>query len=477
MTLLDRLPGRADLALAATGMMLTAIFVAGVERVGPRAVFVVLFGGAAFAGLVAAFLAVPHVAVAFTVVYFALLPTLQVFVALPTGTKELVTVAALLAAAILFVRRRSVRAPGRLDGWLTVLFALLFGLYAVNIGGGLTGETGHDDAWFHGIRLFWAPLCLFIAGASLRNPRRTLHWGLVALVAVGVINSLYGLLQQAIGVQGLMDYGYRYGSQVREISGSLRSFGTVDEPFAYAGLLLLALAAVFLWFRRSWWTTLAFGVIALGLLVSYVRTAALIVVALAGVAAARRGHGRYAVLLILAASAIAAATFASASQKTADRAVQVNPTTYLTLNGRTNIWKSTLDSPADWLFGRGVGATGTASQRATRTLGGEGYTGSSGGTVVDSSYFAIIADVGVVGLAVLLVLFALVLERARTPARRGDRAAWLATGLLTVTLLDGLTRESFVGFPTAYIAMLLTGVAWAVWTTEPRPDTPPPLRR
>jgi hypothetical protein len=155
--------------------------------------------------------------------------------------------------------------------------------------------------------------------------------------------------------------------------------------------------------------------------------------------------------------------------------VQVNPTTYLTLNGRTNIWKSTLNSPADWTFGRGVGATGTASQRATRGVADASSSAAKGGSIVDSSYFAVIADVGVIGLAVLFAFFVRVFEKARAAARRGERGGWLAMGLLAVTVLDALTRESFTGFPTAYVAMLMIGVAWAAWT-EPPPAAPAPTR-
>jgi hypothetical protein len=468
MTLFERLPGRAEVFLAGTGVMLTALAVASTERIGSRTTVLYMLALMTFVGVVAGFVIAPHVLVAATIVYFALLPTLKVFVSpLLGGTKDLIAVSALVAAGVLFIRRRAARAPGRLDAAVVVVLGLLLALYVLNIGGALSGESGHGVAWFHGVRLFGEPLALFVVGASLGNPRRALNWGVAALLAVSVANALYGVLQQAIGVEGLLAAGYEYGSHVRQIYGQLRSFGTLDEPFAYAGLLLLGLAASLVWSRRSVWNTVAVPIVAVGLLVSYVRTAALIALALVAVAAARRGYVLHAALMMVAAIAVAGAAFAAASQKTEERSVQVNPTTYLTLNGRTNIWKSTLDSPADWAFGRGVGATGTASQRAALPLTG-GSGDSDGGTVVDSSYFAIIADVGIVGLAVVLALFARVVGAAATPARRGDRSAWLAIALLTVVVLDGMTRESFVGFPTAYVAMLLIGLAWGVWATDRR---------
>jgi hypothetical protein len=349
-----------------------------------------------------------------------------------------------------------------------LLLGLILGLYVVNLGGALSGETGHGAPWFHGVRLFAEPICLFIFGTSVRNPHKTLTWSVWALVGVCVANAFYGLLQQVLGIGGLFALGYKYGVEVRQISGHLRSFGTVGEPFAYAGLLLLGLCVLLLWARANLFVTLAIASLGIGLLASYVRTAALISIAILGLAAARRGHGRYALPLMLAAFAGAAALFASASQEHATRSVQLNSTTYLTLNGRTNIWKDTLNSPADWLVGRGVGATGTASQRATRALASRNVGRTKGGSVVDSSYFVVIADIGLVGLGLLLAFFGKILLKARAAVRADERSGWLAIGLLAVTALDALTRESFTGFPTAYIAMLLIGVAWATWVEKPR---------
>lgn len=464
MTLLERLPGRGELVAAGAGIVLTFIAVLAVERVGAELTFALMLGSFTFVAFVAGFAFVPHVFVSATVAYFALLPTLQTFV--PSGlegTKELIIAAAVVAAVGLFIRRHATR----LDSGVLLLLGLIFGLYVVNLGGALTGETGHGIAWFHGVRLFAEPLCLFVFGATARNPHKTLKWSVAALIGACVVNAFYGLLQQAIGVAGLMGVGYRYGAEVRQVSGHLRSFGTLGEPFSYAGLLLLGVATLLLWYRRSIFVTLALAAVGVGLFFSYVRTAALIAVALLSLAAARLGHGRYAVLLMLAAVTGAAAVFATASQSTATRSVQVNPTTYLTLNGRTNIWKSTLNSPADWMFGRGVGATGTASQRATRALASRNTKRLKGGSVVDSSYFAVIADVGVLGLTIVVAFLARVFARARAAAFGGQRSGWLAMGLLTVTVLDALTRESFTGFPTAYISLLVIGVAWSTWTEEP----------
>jgi hypothetical protein len=464
MTSLDRLPARGDVVAAGAGASLTLGATLAVQRNGAASTLILMFGAAALAGFVAGFALAPHIFVSVAVAYFALLPLVERFVLADVGgTKELVTFAAGAATVGLLLRRSQLRL-GTAD---LVPLVLLLGLYIVNIGGALTGETGHGVAWFHGVRLFMEPLVLFVYGTSVRFPHKTLRWVVATLAATCLLNAAYGLLQQALGVGRLLDLGYTYGSEVRQVTGHLRSFGTMAEPFSYAAFLLLGVAVFILWYRRGALTSLALGVLALGLLFSFVRTAAVIAAAVLAVAATQRGYGRYAVPLLLAAVAAAAALFATASRETATRSVQVNPTTYLTLNGRTNIWKSTLNSPADWMLGRGVGATGTASQRAARGFSNGVPKPVKGGSVVDSSYFAVIADVGLLGLGLFLAFFARIVQQAVAAVRRGTPSGWLALGLLAVTLLDALTRESFTGFPTAYVSLLVIGIAWATWHEEP----------
>jgi hypothetical protein len=44
--------------------------------------------------------------------------------------------------------------------------------------------------------------------------------------------------------------------------------------------------------------------------------------------------------------------------------------------------------------------------------------------------------------------------------------AWLALGWLTVLLVDALSRSSLTGFPTAFLALLLVGLALAAAEQE-----------
>ena len=456
---------RVDLAVTGLGALATALAVAFVERTGTTAGLGLLLGVTAFVGVVLAYVAVPHVAVAATIPFFAVLPILRIFVhPLLGGTKDLVVFATVVAAAGVYFRRRAARQPWVPDRFVLVTVGLLLLLYVANVGGYLSRETGYGPAWFHGVRLVFEPLALLLVGMSLRDPQRTLRWAAASLVATGVAMALVGFAQQALGVGRLMELGFTYGHEVREAFGYLRSFGTLGEPFAYAGFMLLAAAAALVWARRGVPARFAVPLILLGLAVSFVRTAGVVVLALIGLALAQRGHIRFALTLLLIAVSGAIAIFAVGSQETSTRLVQVQGNQYLTLNGRTELWEEAVGSArSSWTFGRGVGATGTASQRARSTLTGAENQEAREGGVVDSAYLATVADVGLIGLGLLLALLARIAVLAWQAAKRGDRSGWLALGLLTVIMLDALTRESLTGFPTAYIGMLVIGLAVATW--------------
>jgi O-antigen ligase len=139
------------------------------------------------------------------------------------------------------------------------------------------------------------------------------------------------------------------------------------------------------------------------------------------------------------------------------------------------------------VFGRGVGKVGTAAARATVSIfpgASSSSTSDTGGdttnnsqlAAVDSGYLATIADVGIVGLIVLLAILGRAAAIGWRAARRGSAAGWLGLGLLVSMMIDALTRASFTGFPTAFLGLLLLGVCLAAARTgETRRRDPPAL--
>jgi uncharacterized membrane protein YhaH (DUF805 family) len=78
----------------------------------------------------------------------------------------------------------------------------------------------------------------------------------------------------------------------------------------------------------------------------------------------------------------------------------------------------------------------------------------------------VIADVGLIGLAALLGLFGRLITLATRAQKRGLAPGWIALALLTVLLIDAVTRASFTGFPTAFLGLLLVGVALGAATAD-----------
>ena len=162
-----------DLLTAATGAFLTLASIMAVGRYGAGKGLGLTIGGCVFLVLVSCFVLLPHVSVAGSIFYFAMLPTLKVFGSeLLGGTKDVIAFAAASAALVLVVQRRAGRAPVRIDRGVLALLALVALLYLFDIGGNLSGQSRYGLAWFHGIRLFAEPISLHLVGLCLRDPRR-----------------------------------------------------------------------------------------------------------------------------------------------------------------------------------------------------------------------------------------------------------------------------------------------------------------
>jgi len=461
---------RTDLGLFALGAFVMALTLAASTRLGEPLALTLLVLLAIFGAVVMAFVAAPHVAVASMIPLFALLPAIKaLYVPWMGPLKDVITVAAIFAAAITVLQaaRGGRRIPG--DLWIAALVGFLLALYAINVGGGL--ERGW--AWFHGVRLFSEPMLLLLVGMTLKNPRRTLRWSMISLVATACFVSLVGILQQLAGPSRLVDFGYLYDINVRTINGVLRSFGTLDEPFAYAAFLIFGFCAVVMWMPRGRLAYAAGTLIAIGLAVSIVRSAAIIGVAIFALLLARYGRTVTAVFL-LAIVAMTSLTFVLSEEATQRRVVQGGPTLFITLNGRTDAWKVVFSEPSEIPMGRGVGKVGTANDRATYKVTRTRQQAEAGSKalVVDSGYFVTVADIGIVGLAALLLLLGRLVLLARRAVARGRPEGWLALAIVLSLALDAVTRESFTAFPTAFLGLLLTGLALAAAADEPEEGAP-----
>ena len=453
---------RRDLTALAGGSLFTLAVVLATVKAGSSLGAGAFFAIALFCVLVVAWVYMPHMVIALTIPLFALLPAAKVLATPWIGPlKDFFVLAAAGALVAEAVRRRGNSGFALVDRRLMVLVTGLIGLYVINLGGDFATEN-YGIAWLQGIRLISEPLILLTAGLVLGQSRRALNYAAVSIIVTGVFVALYGLLQQKLGGARLVELGYSYNQHVRMINGRLRSFGTLDDPFAYAAFLMLSLSTVFFWMRRGALAFACGGVIMLGLLVSYVRSAGVILVALIAIWLVRKQRTALG-LILLGVSAVAALTllFAQASASET-RSVSAGPGIYVTLNGRTTAWKALFSDAKRVPLGLGVGKVGTAADRATYGLIKRGAAAKrSRSYAVDSGYFAAVADVGFVGFAVLLALLALLVSLAHAGTRRPGHGGWLALGYLTTIMIDAVTRESFTGFPTAFLGLLLVGLALA----------------
>jgi hypothetical protein len=463
---LSSLPLGGDAILLALGSLLTLALMHATVTMGPTLPIGGLLALAMFAAVVIAFVAIPHVAIAALIPLFAFLPMVKTLWVPTAGPiKEVVAFAAFAAAALLMIERHRMKTRASIDLVVAgAVFALLV-LYLVNLGGGFKGDS-YGIAWFHGVRLTAEPLLLLLVGLSIQRPRQVFQWGMVSLVATTSLVALYGIAQQLLGPSGLVSLGYTWDVQIQVISNRLRSFGTLDDPFLYAAFLLFGLSAVLLWMRRGPLALVLGAILAVGIACGLVRTSALIAVGLIGIWLVTKRLSAPAVFVLAAAVLGTFVIFFSSTSGTESRTVQ-SGNMYLTLNGRTDAWKVALGGPIDWPFGRGVGEVGTAAERATYELSRTAEeTREERGEAVDSGYFATIADVGFVGLGILLVLLFRLFSLAHGAARLGLASGRVAMGLLVVLLLDAVTRASFQGFPTAFVCLLLVGVALAASAAE-----------
>lgn len=424
--------------------------------------------------LIAVLVVKPYLLAPLVVVGFALQPALKFQVSSSVGpAKDAVIVAGALAAGLAVLRR------GRVAGDRLVLLLVLgfLSIYVLNPAG------RHGAGWGFVTRLVFEGLVLLLVGYLSTNASRTWRWGARSAIVVGVAESVIGVVQQAIGLKTLVvQYGYAYGEQVRATSGGqLRSFGTLDDPFNYAAIVILGLVCALhvVENARLRWGLVA--VMVVGVLVSFDRTAVVLVAALLLLELGRK-HSASAICLALAMAVGGLALVVDRSPAAPPSVTAVdnpaaNNTFLLSLNGRTSTWLQVFRGPGDVLFGRGAGEIGAGAGRA----GQQGVAAVAhyqpgvappiatnvGLTSLDSTYFETLADAGVVGLLVLLLLGARVLSLLRAGQHVRGAPASAARGIFLLLAADGVTRTSLFAFPFGFIAMFLLGSALGACTSPP----------
>ncbi len=430
--------------------------------------------GVAMIAIGGLFALVPHVSAAVVVAWLVIEPAVNVVLLPGVGPTRHVLVVGIVLCVILraVVTGQPLR---RVDSGLLLCAGLLAALYVAS------PQRAHDAAWVQGARYVIEPIALLIAGAAFPSASRSWKWAATALMAAAAIAAAVGVAQQFIGAETLVQqWGYQYGSEIRTSGGgTLRSLGTLDEPFSYAVILLAALAVLVP--LRTSHSRARIALIAIttlliaGVVVSYVRTAFVILALLALLAIFQRRHtfrvGRAAT--IITAAAVLAITSALAVTGALAGGSAPTPTKTTALNGRLTLWERAIGTPYLAIVGHGVGAIGAGATRAQISGIATPPANASATAVnaqpspavpvqfVDSLYVSTIIDVGVVGLLLLVAVLARSAQLGARSAKRGAPAGWIACALVLILAIDGLTRSSLSSVPSGMLLMFLIGLAIA----------------
>ncbi|MCU1692039.1 MAG: hypothetical protein JWM64_1130 [Frankiales bacterium] len=381
------------------------------------------------------------------------------------GWKEglvLATVAAALLAP----------APHRrpLPGWVPALTGLvLVGLVSAVVVGGVQGLLGLKIDFFYLLLLPALWRCPFTRGDRDRL--------VTVLMTTGAVASVVGLAQQVVGQEALNQLGYEYNTTIRTADGLLRSFSTFNQPFPfglYVMLVLLVGLPVALGDpgrRRNRLFLALVPVLVLGMLSSIVRAA------IAGLAVGFvfLWWHRHRVLAHAVPPGLAALLFVPP----AVAAPLLSPSS---LGQRTSGWTATFSQVLAAPFGSGIGASGSAAEKASQVSGTADTSYQP-----DNYYFKTLFELGPVGLWLLLLLLvaaflwarglSLALRRASAdaPPRDGrgdeDLAAGIAASVLAA-MTASLVATYFEIFPLDLFFWLLLGVLTSLQAGSPSTPSP-----
>jgi len=306
-----------------------------------------------------------------------------------------------------FVCPEKARAPkGRkLPGWTWAVAGLL-------VLGFLSATTVDRQTALVGLRISF--FSIFLAVTIWRCPltRRDRDHLVSAFVLVAIVTSLIGLWQQVVGESYLHSLGYAYGDTIRFTSGfTLRSFSTFNLPFPFGFYLMLAILIALPMSLaepkrlRSKVFFVSLPLLLIALLYTFVRGAFLgLAVGLLYLAFHRYKYLVYGLPFLLIAA------FFIPSGATITNAVFSSSS----LQERTLSWGDRLDLFADNPFGTGIGTTGAAAEKAAKL----NFQNPDLTYVPDNTWLKEMFELGVLGLWMLVLLFAALVVSMRATERK-----------------------------------------------------------
>jgi hypothetical protein len=357
------------------------------------------------------------------------------------GYKEALTIYSLVWAFFTIVRKPQVKQ--RLPRYVApVGFYVAVGLVSAARVGGIDALVGVKTSFFYlliPIALWWCPFNF-----------KERDWLVSIIMFNGVATACYGIYQQIIGQQGLLDMGYEYGTSIRTTGQWLRSFSSFAQHSAFGLFLMMVLLVCVpvaldeLPRARSKVFLALTPVMLLALAFTFVRSAWLGL----AVGALYLAFHRYRVLLffapfVLPLMVLLPGTFEKGAFYKGS------------FEERQTGWAQNLNKAAD-PFGNGIGTTGAAAEKALQVESQRQIFYQP-----DNNYFKVLYELGVLGLfffAMMLVACFLYTRDVEERVHGPDRALVIGVGAnILGVAVAAFTAVYFEIFPDDLFFWLLMG--------------------
>jgi hypothetical protein len=384
----------------------------------------------------------------------------------PAGWKESIV---LFTLAATFVAPEMARGPAhrRLPDWSLVLGGLV-GITVVSaiVVGGMQGVLGLKISFFYVLVALTAWRCPL--DARERD-------GLVSILMVtGVVTALYGLFQQVLGPERLVELGYSYERSVFTASGYFRSFSSFLTNFPFALFLMLVLLIALPVAlrdharpRNRWFLVIGAPLVVLGMISSLTRSAwvgLFVGLLYLGVSHFRVLLVAMVQIVVIGALALALAGGWGAAFLSEDSSAD-----------RVEIWSDNLAQVVAHPLGLGTGATGSTAEKLELDEGGD----RSDALQADNYFLEMALELGPIGLWLFIVLLIMLfrdMHRASLALPRRDAAfASGVTAMVIASVAVSLSSAYFEVFPLDVYYWLLVGVV-AATTAGARESADEPIR-
>jgi hypothetical protein len=342
----------------------------------------------------------------------------------------------------------------------------------------LSGWDSDSAQYRAGARALLPSMLVLAAAAAIDISAVTARRILLTIFWLGAIEAAVGISLALMPIERLLDLGFEYAVQVREVGFLLRAFGTFRDPFGFAHFTMVCVIAMWA-ARRTLREALppavlyaGIVVIATGVVMSFVRDALVGTAVGISVCEIARRRFTWPVLGAIVLSAVALGALALAPTDQDFEVLRWDNAA----NSRLAVWTDLLTELGTNPLGRGLGTVGAAAERALEDQGHMTRDYDPEGQYVifydpvDSQYVLFLMTGGVLAFGMFWAAVVSLVLWVRRHMSRLD-SPWTETltvaalGVLASLLVAGITRNILEEYPTGVIFWLVTGLLVATIRT------------